>query len=946
MGGSARSRLRHGVVLGLAALCVSAVTPAPAPPGQGLSAAGHGASSPGHEVSPPRVLVFTGTYGFRHDGIQEAAAEIQRQAAETGRFTVEVSGDAAVLSPETYRRVDAILLLQTTGLGGSNSPLDDQDRADFMSFADCGGGIIGIHAAADSGGGWPEFDALLGSYGFDSHPHYSLEARNNPLGRDFFNPAVATDVYIQIEDPDHPTTRPWQGFDRFRLTDEIYRWEGDPREDPRLHVLLSLDAESHYWRSDLGDIPEGGGMVPSIPNPIPNPVNQLPPTALPDDNPLAWVKTHGDHDARVFYTNLGHNIATWERSDFRGHVRAGIEWVTAQRPDRHCTGRIGEEPTSAPPGPSGPPSTPAPPVTPPVTRPPGAASSGPCSQPMPGGEWAHYGQGLLGQQHQTAEQVIGVDTVGSLQPVWETGDTGYQSPAPIVSGGCVFINQGGRIVAYDLQSGEVVWESSGADTSGTFAVTVVDGRVHVGLSSGGFPRAAAFDVTDGSLLWISDEIAFGYPTTQQASAVVHNGIQVLFTTGPDFDPDSRQGYGLIDAATGEILHAQMTVPEQDVEAGHSGGGAWGTPTVDPETNHLYVGTANPNSKTREHAYDNAILRIDLDRTRSTFGQVVGSYKGTPDSITGYDNPVCQSLGDTLWVNLGMYGSSPLCGQLDLDFGVGPTLWRNAEGRLLGAATQKSGVLHVFDATTMEPVWSRQLFVTLSFLGGNLARIATDGETLYVAANPGVLYAIDANDFSDRWQAPLPGVPMKGGNVALANGVVYYVNEDALHAYGAADGRLLWRSPVTPSASIGSGVAVAGNHVVANHFGNIVAYRLGTDGGPGGGDGGGVPLPAVPAGVPIVTVPGAEGLGYTPSTVLVPQGFGATYANFDPVPHDVVARERGADGQPLFRSELIGLGAVTPVTGVEGLSPGSYEFYCSLHPAMIGTLQVEASASAG
>ena len=34
---------------------------------------------------PPHYLVFTGTYGFRHDGIQEAVAEIQRQAAETRR---------------------------------------------------------------------------------------------------------------------------------------------------------------------------------------------------------------------------------------------------------------------------------------------------------------------------------------------------------------------------------------------------------------------------------------------------------------------------------------------------------------------------------------------------------------------------------------------------------------------------------------------------------------------------------------------------------------------------------------------------------------------------------------------------------------------------------------------------------------------------------------------
>jgi outer membrane protein assembly factor BamB/type 1 glutamine amidotransferase len=784
-----------------------------------------------HVSEPPHVLVFTGSYGFQHDGVQEAAAELQRQAAETGRFTVEVTADPAALAPATYDRVDAVLLLNTTGLGGDNSPLDEAARQAFIGFADCGGGIVGIHAAADSGGGWPEYDALLGSYGFDSHPHYSLEARNNPLGRNAFNPAVITDVYIQVEDPDHPTTRPWQGFDRFRLTDEIYRYAGDPRADERLHVVLSLDEQSHYWRSDLGDIPEAGGMAPSIPNPVSNPFNEVPATAMPDDNPIAWVKTHGSRDARVFYTNLGHNMATWERADFRGHVLAGIEWVTAQRPDRDCTAALGADPVEEPTDPT-PPTKPTPPDKPGPKDPPGPPGddpvepTGPCTGTTPGGDWAAYGQDLLGAQHQTDETTIGVDNVAGLQRVWATGDTGYQSAPPIVSGGCVFVNHGGRIVAYDLQTGEVVWESTGADTSGTFAVTVVDGRVHVGLNNDGSPQAAAFDVTDGSLLWISEPISFGYPTTQQASAVVYDGIQVLFTTGPDFDPAARQGYALLDAATGQVLHAQTTMSEEDLAQGYNGGGAWGTPSVDPQTGFLYVGTSNPESKTREHAYDNAIIKIDLDRTRETFGTVVGSYKGTPDSITGYDNPVCQTFGEDAWVDAGIYGSSPLCGQLDVDFGVGPTLWRNAEGRLLGAATQKSGWLHVFDGETMEPVYTRQMFVTMSFLGGNFARIATDGDTLYVAANPGVLYAIDANDFSERWATPIgPGVPMKGGNVALANGVVYYVNEDSLRAFDATDGTLLWNSAPAPGASIGSSVAVAGNHVLANHYGTIAAYRL-------------------------------------------------------------------------------------------------------------------------
>ena len=471
-----------------------------------------------------------------------------------------------------------------------------------------------------------------------------------------------------------------------------------------------------------------------------------------------------------------------------------------------------------------------------------------CTESRPGGEWATYGQDLMGQNRQDAEDTIGTGNVAQLERVWELPETLYQSAPPIVSGGCVIINNKtvGRIQAYDIDDfGEPVWQSpSELDTTASFAVTVVDGRVHGAVKNDGSPKAFALDVTNGKLLWESDPVDFTQTGNQMSSGIVHEGIQVFFTTGPDFDPNAREGYALVDADgvddpstpdddDGRILHQQLTSGE---EANAASGGVWGTPTVDPVNDYLYVGTSNPEQKRSETDYDNSVIKLDLRRDRvdengdptNTFGKIVDIYKGTRDSYTGYDNPVCENLGEN-HVNAGVYGSSPICGQLDVDFGKGPTLFR-VDGVLYGAIAQKSGYFHLFNAETMEAAWEPHLlWPTMSFLGGNLAKIAVDEatDTLYLVGNPGILYSLDgsADEWTVNWQVPLTGLPQKGGNVALANGVVYYVDEPGLKAFDAQTGELLWRSELQEGATIGSGVSVAEHTVVASHYGTMAAYRL-------------------------------------------------------------------------------------------------------------------------
>jgi plastocyanin len=85
-----------------------------------------------------------------------------------------------------------------------------------------------------------------------------------------------------------------------------------------------------------------------------------------------------------------------------------------------------------------------------------------------------------------------------------------------------------------------------------------------------------------------------------------------------------------------------------------------------------------------------------------------------------------------------------------------------------------------------------------------------------------------------------------------------------------------------------------------------------------------------------------GTQYLTTSVTIDQGERLTFRNLDTTGHDVTARLPGIDGRPLFRTPVIGTGASAFVDGSQYLVTGSYDFYCSIHPFMTGTLKVTAA----
>ncbi|HVL33048.1 MAG TPA: ThuA domain-containing protein [Actinomycetota bacterium] len=280
-------------------------------------------------ADPPHVVVFSATFGYRHAGIAKMVSTIRHLADVSGDFTVEHVTDPGMFGEDLYARADAVMFLQTTG----SPPFAADQRERFLRFFSCGGAFIGVHAASDSGGAWEGYTDLLGAR-FAGHPHFGSAAsyqgavwegagQPNHVIVDVDAPML-TDATIHVEDRVHGATAPWHGAPTFRMSDEFYRYQTDPRKVDGLKVLLSLENESDYW-----PVYEHG-----VPNPrvIAGRVNAW--LGYTEDTPLAWTKTYGA--GRVFYTNLGHNPGTWDRVDYQSHLLGGIRWATEIAPAEVC----------------------------------------------------------------------------------------------------------------------------------------------------------------------------------------------------------------------------------------------------------------------------------------------------------------------------------------------------------------------------------------------------------------------------------------------------------------------------------------------------------------------------------------------------------------------------------------------------------------------------------
>jgi type 1 glutamine amidotransferase len=234
------------------------------------------ASLPSAAADKGRVLVYSGSTGFRHDSIPAAVEALKSIGAKAG-YAVDTSEDPEVFTTEKLKAYKAIVLVST-----STDPKKPESewfvgakREALQGFLKDGKGIVALHAAGDSHYHWPWYGKMIGGY-FERHP------KGTPKG-------VQT-----VVDAKHPATAKLPKT--IERNDEWYYYKDF---DPTMHVLITIDPAT---------IGEG--------------------EADANVNPLVWYHDYGG--GRVFYSGLGHTSESYSEPYMVTLLSGGLAYAVGK----------------------------------------------------------------------------------------------------------------------------------------------------------------------------------------------------------------------------------------------------------------------------------------------------------------------------------------------------------------------------------------------------------------------------------------------------------------------------------------------------------------------------------------------------------------------------------------------------------------------------------------
>jgi type 1 glutamine amidotransferase len=227
-------------------------------------------------AGPPRVLLYTKETEWYHPSTV-VATQVMTDRGRARGWTVTVSKDSTVFTPDTLATFDVVVFLNSSGF-----TMDASQRDAFASYIAEGHGWVGAHAASHTDYDWGFMHDLVGA-NFCCHP-----------------PVVQANVTLQdSSDPIVSHLPP-----TWSRADEWYTYDHPPEQNKRVHVLLAMDENS---------------VRPDYPGP------DLPAVLRVGFHATTWKQQFGA--TRSFYTGMGHTPETWQDEMFVQMMLKAVEWA-------------------------------------------------------------------------------------------------------------------------------------------------------------------------------------------------------------------------------------------------------------------------------------------------------------------------------------------------------------------------------------------------------------------------------------------------------------------------------------------------------------------------------------------------------------------------------------------------------------------------------------------
>jgi alcohol dehydrogenase (cytochrome c) len=393
----------------------------------------------------------------------------------------------------------------------------------------------------------------------------------------------------------------------------------------------------------------------------------------------------------------------------------------------------------------------------------------------PPGEWLMWRGNFASWGYSPLSQV-NAKNVGQLRLVWSRGTTsGRQEGTPLIHDGVMYFPEPtDAISAIDAKTGDLLWHYKRKipDDIKNYIRNVDDHRsiaIWENLIIGNTvdDHVVALDAKTGKVVWETPIADYRvHPALQSSGPIVAKG-KVISTRG--CDPRGGPLACVItahDARTGKELWRFHTIPRPGEPGYDSWGnvpyetrwhvGAWMTPSYDPDTNLVYVGTSvtSPAPKfaldgnDKQYLYNNSTLAIDADT-----GKLAWYYQHVVDNWD-LDHTMERMLVDT--------AIAPDAKEVTW---INPKLKPGEKRRVVTGIPGKTGIIYTLDAKTGEFLWGRPTIKQTVVQ-------SIDGATGKVTISPDALFS-KVGDTRFICPTPAGGRNWPAGAYSPKTGLMYF-----------------------------------------------------------------------------------------------------------------------------------------------------------------------------